>query len=168
MDKWTYLQNAGTYEGTVVAPESGWIGESGEKQTPYIKIPVVVMEDDREKVCVWQGWLTDAAMDRTFETLTKVFGPDWTMKDIAAGNVKWEGTQVEVVCEIETYNKKDRLKVRWLNAIGSAPAMKVMAKDKLDSLVAKLNSRASAVAKRTAAELKKLPAAKPVTDELPS
>lgn len=146
-----YLSTAGTFEGVVADPgEGGWFQEMGEKSTPCIRIPVVVVEDGFEKTAIWRGWLTEKAMDNTIRTLAKVFGFNGDLDALANGKESFAGKPCQIVTEIETYEGKDRLRIKWINPAGaSAPTMDA---EKVQSIISKLTSRAKAVAKAELAE----------------
>ncbi|MBE2178892.1 MAG: hypothetical protein IAE97_00265 [Chthoniobacterales bacterium] len=153
-----YVDRAGVYRCRVKAPSNGWYGEAGENKTPYIRIPCIVLDagDQQGKEIVWQGWLTDAAFDRTVETLCKVFGWDGDMFALTDGQYTFDGLECEIVAESETYQGKPRIKVAWLNQLGGGGG-KAMEGDKLKGLLDRLGRKSMAIAKRVRTE----PGAKP-------
>lgn len=144
----TYLQTVGQFECVVETPEAGWFGEKGDNNTPFIRIPVAVVEDGPEKGCVavWYGWLSDKAIDNTIATLAKVFNFNGDLQALYSGKMTLAGMQCNITTEKETYEGKERTKVAWLNPPGGGGA-KPMEETKVKSLLAKLNSRSKAIAK---------------------
>lgn len=143
-----YLDLAGSFECVVEPPgEAGWFGESGEKATPYIRIPLRVSDGPyRGKVHVWQGWLSDAAFDNTIRRLKEVFGFNGDLNSLYDGRQTLAGKPCNISTEMETYNGKLRCKVAWLNPPGGGGGAKPMDQAKLSSLLGRLSGRAKAVA----------------------
>ena len=152
-----YVTRAGAYIATVEKPTNGWFGEAGENQTPYIRIPVRVSEqrdgknDQIGRVITWQGWLTDAAFDRTIKALCEAF-PEWDgdLESLSRGEFSFAGGECQIVAESENYEGKPRIKAKWLNPVGGGG--KPMDAAKVSSLVGKLSQRAKAVAKTVRSE----------------
>lgn len=149
-DSSRYVSGVGSFRCRVKAPGNGWFGEMGENKTPFIRIPLIVLDegDQEGKEIVWFGWLTDAAFDRTIQTLVKAF-PDWDgdMLALRDGTFTFADLECEIVTESETYKGKPRIKVVWLNPLGGGGGDKAMESSKLDSLLGKLGRKAKAIAK---------------------
>lgn len=71
----------------------------------------------------WQGWLSDAAIERTMDTLVNVLGFD---RDVALAEgfeskkvINFEN-EVKLVVEGEEYEGKVRPKIKWVNRIGGS------------------------------------------------
>lgn len=160
-----YLDQAGKFECIVEQPEAGWLGEAGERATPFIRIPVKVVEgDDTGKTIVYQAWLSDAAFDKTIARLAEVFGFDGDIEGLVAGRQTLAGLPCQIETEFETYENKPRLRVKWLNKAGGG--IKPLEAAKVSSLLGKLNARSKAVAKQALKETGAAkPAAKPAQSE---
>jgi|GEM_PF-2795932 len=152
-----YVTRAGAYIGTVEKPANGWFGEAGENQTPYIRIPMRVTEqrdgknDQVGKVIIWQGWLTDSAVDHTIKSMVEAF-PDWDgdLESLYSGDFGFEGLECQIVAESETFKGETRVKAKWLNPVGGGG--KPMEAEKVDSLIGRLGRRSKAIAKNVRAE----------------
>ena len=150
-----YIQHAGSYECIVEDPgDSGWFGESGEKKTPFIRIPVRVIEGvDKGKIAVYRAWLSDSAFDNTIRRLKEVFGFDGDLNALFAGKTTFMDMPCNIQTEMETYQGKSMCKVAWLNPAGGGGVggAKPMEASKLSSLLSKLAPKAKAIAKATPA-----------------
>jgi hypothetical protein len=162
-----YVDRPGVFLCTVEKPTNGWFGEAGEKETPYLRIPVRVTQqgdgknDQIGKAMTYQGWLTEVAFDNTIKTLCKAF-PSWNgdLLALSGGMYDFTGQDCEIVAASETYQGKTRIKVQWLNPAGGGGG-KPMEKTKIDSLIAKLGRKSLAIAKGVQAEAGTAPAARP-------
>lgn len=147
-----YVSRAGAYIGTVELPTNGWFGEAGENATPYIRIPVRVLEqrdgkdDQLNRTITWQGWLSEAAFDRTIKSLCEAFD-DWDgdLESLQSGGYSFAGKECQIVAESETYNGETRVKAKWLNPVGGGG--KPMDAEKVSSLIGRLGRKAKAIAK---------------------
>lgn len=148
----TYIDAPGNYTCIVKAPGNGWFGEAGEKQTPFIRVPLIVTDDGPQKgrEIVWQGWLSDAAFDRTIQTLSDVFGWDGDLGALAKGDHSFEDRECKIVCDTEIYDGKPRVKVKWLNNVNGGSGGKAMDEGKVKGLISRLQSKSKAIAKATA------------------
>jgi hypothetical protein len=141
-----YLNKEGQFDCTVTLPTAGWIGEQGDRQTPFIRIPVVVSEGTEVgKGAVWQGWLSNNAFEGTIKRLAEVFGFNGDLASLATGKTTLAGKACSIITEFEEYEGKRRLKIKWLNAHGGGGA-KPMDLNRLNALLGALNKRAMAVA----------------------
>lgn len=151
-----YIKSEGSFEAIVTDPkEVGWICESDEKATPFVRIPVQVTEEGTEKdsVGVWQGWLSNAAFDRTIKSLVEAFGFNGDLAGLATGRQSFTGKPCNVTVKPEEYDGKTYFKVKWLNAPGGgASAPKPIERTKLEQLIAEMNKRAIQVAASTGKE----------------
>jgi len=149
-----YIEHAGSYECIVEAPgDAGWFGESGDKKTPFIRIPVRVTEGvDKGKIAVYRAWLSDSAFDNTIRRLKEVFGFDGDLNALFAGKTTFVGLPCNIQTEMETYQGKAMCKVAWLNAPGGGGGGATpMESSKLSSLLSRLGPKAKAIAKATPA-----------------
>ena len=148
-----YVDRPGVYRCRIKTPGNGWFGEAGENQTPFIRIPCLVLDegDQEGREIVWQGWLTDAAFDRTIGTLVKVC-PEWNgdLAALADGDFTFADNECEIVAENDTYEGKTRVKAQWLNPLGGGGG-KTMDKARLDGLLGALGRKAKAIAKQAKA-----------------
>lgn len=156
----------GKYQCVVLAPFNGWFGESGEKNTPFIRLNLRVIEDGEAEgdELEWQGWLSEKALARTCKNLAEVFGWDGDLEALA-GQLKtgpFVGKPCSVVTEFEEYNGKKRIKIKWLNSAGGGgktlPATEAMA------LAKRLNASAKMAASEADAPAPKKRATDPDID----
>jgi hypothetical protein len=148
-----YIESVGIFECITEKPEAGWFGESKEKATPFIRIRVRVLEGPYEgQVAIWQGWLTERALEHTDARLKEVFGFDGDWAALHAGKTTLAGKRCSVTTEFANYEKNGKTKtitkVKYLNPPGGR-ASKPMEEAKVQSLLAKLTSQAKDVARRT-------------------
>lgn len=152
----------GTFLCKVTAPSNGWFGESS-KGVPFLRIPLLVIEDgDCEgDQTVFQGWLTDKALDRTIKNLAEVFGWDGDLEVLAKqlNTGPFVGKECQIVCENEEYNGKTHVKIKWLNPAGSSGS--VMSQDSALAIAKRFAERAKAAASAPKAEAKPAPAKRP-------
>lgn len=160
-----YVNEAGSFDGVVEAPEAGWFGEAGEKATPFVRIPIRVSDG---RITVWRGYLSENSVDNTVATLTKVFGFDGDWMALKNGTVTFAGMPCNVSTEVEEYKGKETCKAKWLNPPGGS-APKQMDDAKVLSLLAKLTPKSKAIAKATAKMEPKAAAPKQATpdDDVP-
>lgn len=141
------LQKAGQYVAVVEKPEH-WIGESSnEAATPFIYLPLTISEGDRKGDTIsWYGYLSEAAFDRTIESLVKAF-PDWdgALDTLAYNRYSFEGKTCSIVVEGEEYKGKINYKVKWLNNVEGLSGPKPL--KSLQDLIANMGSRSKAIAK---------------------
>jgi len=147
----TYLQTVGSFECIVEKPDIGWIGEQGEKKTPFVRIPLVVTEGDcKGQTTIYKAWLSDGAFDNTIRRLAEVFGFDGDLITLNSGRQTLAGLPCNITTEMENYQGKDRLKIAWLNPPGGGEA-KPLDEIKVASILTKLNAKSKAVAKTVSA-----------------
>lgn len=109
------INEVGNFRCKVETPKYGWFDETS-KGSKFIRIPCVCSQPESKqhgKIIYWQGYLTSNAIDKTEQTLVKVFGDDWTW-----ANINFVGKDVDVVVEEEEYNGKKQFKARWINPPG--------------------------------------------------
>ena len=142
-----YLQTVGSFECIVEPPDAGWIGEQGEKNTPFVRIPLVVTEGEfKGQIALYKGWLSDGAFDNTIKRLAEVFGFDGDLITLNSGRQSLAGKPCNITTEMENYQGKDRLKIAWLN-----PPGKPLDEMKIASILTKLNAKSKAIAKTVSA-----------------
>lgn len=143
-----YVDRPGAFRCIVKEPTSGWFGEAGEKNTPYIRIIGEVADDGDQngKTITYFAWLSDGAFDRTIKNLVEVFGWNGDLVALDNGQFTFAGMECQIVAEFETHDGKTKIKAKWLNVVGGGEG-KEMAKEKVASLLAKLGGKAKALAK---------------------
>lgn len=111
-----YVNAAGRFLAVVKAPGNGWLGETNSGKQ-FIRVPLIVTEEgpQKDREVVWQGYLSEAAEERTMKTLNDLFGADWTFDGLFAGKATWAGTPVSVTVAEEEYNGEPRFKAKWIN-----------------------------------------------------
>lgn len=72
---------------------------------------------DAPKTIAWQGYLTDAAMPRTVESLRTM---GWTGNDLCSLESAMT-RDVQIVVEHEEYNGRTYAKVKWVNGVDYRP-----------------------------------------------
>jgi len=153
-----YLNTAGTFTCRVERPNNGWLIEVGDKETPCCQIPLVVIGGPQDgKRITWQGWLTDGALSSTVKALHEAFNFEGQWGALVRDPNGFDGLRCRIVTVMETYNGKERCKVRWLNPDGGGAKLD---ERKATSLIASLEGRSKAVVK----DLQQ----KASSDELPS
>lgn len=157
------LNTVGKFVCEVTEPTSGWITVVGTKETPAIRIPLIVKEGECEGQTINATlWLSDKAFDNTIKRLAEVFGWDGNLDALHNGE-GFAGMPCRIETEIEEHEGKSELRVKWLNHIdggGSGP----IDPEKASSIIAMLNRKSMALA----ASVSKAPAApKPVTSDRP-
>lgn len=115
------INKNGTYVGKAVEVT---VAESGKKKTPYVGVIFQVTEGEFAGQRIrWEGYLTDATQERTFESLMHC---GWQGDDIsvfAEGKLSGIDTnEVDLVVEMEPYEKdgqtRESPKVQWVNRKG--------------------------------------------------
>lgn len=100
--------------------------------TPFVQIQFE--NDSGEHITGWL-YLSEKAFERTVNVLREVFAFDDNF-DTIFGQV--EGKRCSIVCESESYNGKESMKVKWINAEGGAAAKPIANQsDFMKSLTAK-------------------------------
>jgi hypothetical protein len=126
--------------------------ELGETKTGK---PQVILEFEVVGDNAWAGmtitaysFLTDAAMDRTLESLRYC---GWTGNDIndLSGVMT---NEVEIVVEEETYEGKTHSRVKWINRIGGSTGRGPLAPDKLAQVNARIRQRLAVVDQKVKAQ----------------
>jgi len=157
MEENEYLEVAGKFPCVVTQPTGGWLTTRGSKETPAIRIPLLVNAGPQEgKKITWFGYLTDASVEFTIRALAKAFGFDGDLAALQAGTTNFAGIECQVVTEWEEWEGEKRLKAKYINSNRtSAP---VLEETTVASIIDQIGGKARAVA---ADELSMSPA--PVT-----
>ena len=162
------LNQAGQFK-CVVRPTDHWIGEvNNENKTLYVGLPLEVIDG----ACAGHHitaymYLTEAAHDRTVETLAEVFGFDGDFEALYANEKGFEGLECSIVTAIEEYDGKPRCKVQWVNRVGGS-GIRSADNDRVKNFISRFGQRSKALASN---KLKDAPApplaSKPAQDDLP-
>ena len=115
----------GTHTCIVLPTFNGWFAESGESNTPSIRLNLKVTEGEcKGEEVEYHGWLTEKAMDRTLKTLEEAFGWDGDLEALAklVSTGPFAGKPCKIVTEMEEYRGKKTVKVKWLNGMESSGA----------------------------------------------
>jgi hypothetical protein len=152
---------AGKYIGTPVSAALG-LTSSGKEQ---IAIQFEFLDPAGERL-TWYGFFTDAAFDRTIESL-RACGWTGSSLDEFAGEKLPAGVdhQVELVVQHEEYQGKTQVRIAFVNSIGAGLALKsAMSHDQARSFAAKMKGRIAALSGGVppAARPKAVPRAVPV------
>ena len=152
---------AGKYIGTPVSAALGTTS-SGKEQ---IAVQFEFLEPVGERM-TWYGFFTDAAFDRTIESL-RAMGWTGSALDEFAGEKLPAGVdhQVELVVQHEEYQGKTQARLSFVNSIGAGLALKsAMTHDQARAFAAKMKGRIAALSGGVppAARPKAVPAVRPV------
>lgn len=128
------------------------LGRSKEKNTPFVAVEFESEGSIGERI-TWWGYLSDAAYERTVNSL-RVLG--WEPADHNGLISSLNGTDIlkgalcEIVVETETYEGKQRPKVKWVNPVGGGGgAGGPMSEDEATALSAQLRQKLLSAAKPT-------------------
>ena len=159
-----------------VQDAENWIGESAEKGTPHVAIPLEVIEGDHtgEQITCYL-YLTETVgrdgkvtFDRSIETLATVFGFNGDIEALYQGEVSFAGMECWAETGCDNFNGDDRVRVRWLRHIDHPSRIRPLNKVKAQALVGKLRDRGVAVAKKVSGHTQSsLSRSSPIHDELP-
>ncbi|HTJ77698.1 MAG TPA: hypothetical protein VL357_01760 [Rariglobus sp.] len=119
------------------------LGQS-DTGTPFVQI---AFEDDAGAAITGWLYLSEAAFERTVAVLREVFGFDDNF-DTIVGQV--EGKRCSIVCENETYQGKERLKVKWINPEGGGGGAPAKPLSNQSELLKQLTAKAARIAKPAA------------------
>lgn len=122
------------------------LGYTPEKGTPQVAVNVEIVDegDHKGKRIAYIGWLTEAAILRTIESL-RYFG--FRGNDLAGLVTQRLDQKVQIVVKHETYEGRVRAKVAWVNRAGggSFKLTQTMDKDSLRAFAAKMKGAVSQV-----------------------
>jgi len=140
-----YLEVAGKFPCVVTQPTGGWLTTRGAKETPAIRIPLLVNTGPQEgKKITWFGYLTDASVEFTVRALAKAFGFDGDLAALQEGTTNFAGIECQVVTEWEEWEGEKRLKAKYINSNrGSSPLLE---ETTVASIIDQIGSKARAVA----------------------
>ena len=130
----------GKHKGRAVTAVLGFTEKSGKEQV-LVDFEIVDGPHAGEHIS-WFGFFTDATTDTTIGSLRHC---GWKGDDLS----NLEGVndnEVELVVEHETYDNKERAKVRWVNKIGGATLKHAMTDAESKSFAARM--RGAVIAQR--------------------
>lgn len=129
-------------KGKFKAKAKAWI--LGETSTGGEEIAVefdVLTEGAEYSVLTWRGYFTDAAWERTIESLRHM---GWKGDNLA--NLEGLDTnEVELVVEEEEYNGKIQTKVRWVNRASGLNVKAPLTEDRKRSFAASMKDKIRAM-----------------------
>jgi len=120
-----YLETAGKFPCVVVEPTSGYLVTRGSKETPAIRLPLLINDGPQEgKKITWFGYLTDASVEFTIRAMAEALGFDGDLAALQDGRTVLGGTICQVVAEWDEWEGEKRLKAKYINPAGvSAPKL---------------------------------------------
>jgi hypothetical protein len=151
-----YIDEAGTFTAVVARPKLGWFDVSEKKGTPYLRLPLTVIDeecngDQAGRYIIAEFYLTDKTLERVVDTFRNAFGvtSDFLQKLQSGDDDIIVGAECSIVVELESYNGKEYAKVKWLNNINGATKV---SSDELTNLIATLSKKAVALNKEKQAQ----------------
>ena len=152
-----YLEVAGKFTCVVVEPTGGYLTTRGAKETPAIRLPLLVTEGPQEgKKITWFGYLTDASVEFTIRAMAEALGFDGDLAALQDGNTNLSGMNLQVVTEWEEWDGEKRLKAKYINS-ASRQAPKID-EASAASIIDQIGSKAKAIAADTLASSGSRPA----------
>jgi hypothetical protein len=141
--------------------------EIDEPEGKAASVRILFHTDTGEEITAWLSLKTEygagkqkSAFDITLDTLRSAFGFDDNFETLPS---QVEGKECDIVTEFETYNGKERLRVKFVNPPGGG--MKAATPPRVSTLAA-LSAQAKRIA-RPAGAPKPAPVARPATSDRP-
>lgn len=128
------------------------LATKGAKNTPLVAVTFSVPEHGTIE---WDGWLTEAAVDRTFEALRYCGWVGDDVRDLSG----IEANEVEIVVELEEFQGRTHPRVKWVNALGGRSSGSLLSPETAAAIAAGLKGKA--IASRKAPGAAPRPASKP-------
>ena len=101
-----------------------------------VAVPFAIEEgDDAGSVITYFGFFSEAARDRTIESLRRC---GWTGDDVT--NLGPMNRPVELVVEHDEYNGKVSAKVKWVNSLGGVKLKEQLDESEMESFAAEMKS----------------------------
>lgn len=113
----------GKHKCRVLDSINGWFGESEKTGTPFIRLPLIIIEGECEGLEVeYRGYISHKAIKNTTQTLNKAFGFNGVLIDLAklVSGGPFAGKECEITAEEEEYEDKKSVKIKWLNKVGAS------------------------------------------------
>ena len=142
------LDKPGRHAAKTTASELG----QSEQGSPFIQIS---FETADGSITGWL-YLTEKALERSVDTLRKVFDFDGNFETVCD---QINGKECSIVCENEEYQGKERLKVKWINSARSSAPI-----NDQSAFLKSLSAKAARIPKTVA---KAPPPTKPTTVKAP-
>ena len=114
--------------------------EIGANATPAVSVDFVFSDPELGKI-IWDGWLTDAAADRTLEALRYCGWEGTDINDLQG----LDANEVELVIEQEDYNGRSYPKVKWVNRAGGLAHKTPLVGDKARAFAQTMKDRIRAL-----------------------
>lgn len=128
--------------GTWKAILADWgVIESGENKTPTVMLTLSVdVGGELEDIKAYL-YLSEKAKERSIRTMWDTLGFNGKVEDLAAGRnggALEGGKEIQVEIGLESYNGKERHKVKWINPVGYISGGKPLPKAEAIGLLAGL------------------------------
>jgi hypothetical protein len=148
------MLNPGTYRGAAVEAALS----TTSRGTPQVAVRLRLVDPPGQTI-TWYGFLTDAAIDRTVESLRHMGWQGTDVRDFLAERPLPEGfdQEVEIVVEHEEYEGKTQARVKWINSGGGLAVKNALTEQEADAFAAKMSRHIAALdraAGRTSATAK--------------
>ena len=133
-----------------------WIGESAGKGTPYVAIPLEVIEGDHAgQQITGYLYLTETVgrdgkmtFDRSIEILATVFGFNGDLEALYRGEISFGGMECWIETECENFNGEGRIRVKRFRHIDRPSGIRPLNDARAQTLLGRLQDRGIAVAKK--------------------
>lgn len=101
------------------------LSASSKKKTPQVVVTFeIVFEGGAVEEITWFGFLSDAAINRTIESLGHCGWSGDDLEELAKSDPRISlPNDVTIVCAPETYDGTNTLKVQWVNRLGQGAAV---------------------------------------------
>jgi len=155
----SYLKESGKFGATVAGTQ---LGESSNGK-PYIQIEFTT---DSGSI-YWKGFLTEAALERTSQTLVKAFKWNGDVDAIASGRNPFEGQSAQIVVEEREYDGKTFFEVKYINAPRNASSNSEVVKEWSKEFKQRIKQAVKDANAETIPAKKTVKAEDPLDDEIP-
>lgn len=133
----------GTFKARAVGADFGYT--KGGKEQVAVLFEFIDGPNEGKQI-TWYGYFTDKTVDRTLESLMHA---GWDGKNLAALSGIGE-SECLLVLESDTYEGKTRVRVNWINKIGTGPSIKEpMSESQLASFSQKMAGKLLALQQRS-------------------
>ena len=134
----------GTNKRIYAAKAKTWgLGTAGEKGTPEVAVEFEIVTPDADiRNITWHGYLTEATLERTVESLRNC---GWKGDDVSDGLPGLDTNEVSLVIEDEEYQGKTYAKVQWVNKKGGLALKAPMQQEQAKAFGASLRDKIRAI-----------------------
>lgn len=134
----------GTNKRIYEAKAKTWgLGTAGQKATPEVAVEFGIITPGADvQAITWHGYLTDAALERTVESLRHC---GWKGDDVSDGLPGLDTNEVSLVIEDEEYEGRTYPKVQFVNRKGGLALKAPMAQDQAKAFGASLKDKIRAI-----------------------